>query len=299
MAVNEIQNHYVRTFESNVIHLVQQKTSKLRRAVTEKKPGASEKHAFRVVGARGAMSARANVGANAGKRTATPYTDTVYNDRVAISQVYGTADSYSKADLVRMLEDPQSVLTAAMAAQVGRTYDDVIIAALFAAANDSAGNANAFPAGNQLGGAAVAPDFSLVKTVRESILEKDIDPDEEVFLVVSPNFVTNLLTDAKATSVDYANGKALQAGGIVQGWMGFTWIVSNRLTKPVAGPPAQVYGAAFTKDAMGLLILDEGSADVGKNPAAWFDTTVQMQCDIGSVRIQDDKVFRVHYLETN
>jgi hypothetical protein len=89
------------------------------------------------------------------------------------------------------------------------------------------------------------------------------------------------------------------SGNVVQGWMGFTWINTNRLTKPVVGPPAQVYGAAYTKDAMGLITLQDIKTDVGRDPGTWFDTVVQTSVDIGAVRIQDEKVFRVHYLESN
>lgn len=135
--------------------------------------------------------------------------------------------------------------------------------------------------------------------MREAILERDIDPDEECFLVISPNFVANLLNDAKATSVDYINGKSLMAGGIVQGWMGFTWIPSNRLTKPVVGPPAQVYGLAYTKDALGLVVNKDVFVEIGKDPGQSFSTTVYAGVDIGAVRVQDSKLFRVHYLETN
>jgi hypothetical protein len=299
MAVNEISNHFVRTFESNVIHLVQQSTSKLRRTVTEKSPGPTEKHAFRVVGKGGALTARAGVGTIAGKRTPTSFEDTIYNDRVAISQPYAKADSYSQAEVLRMITDPESVMVKKHAAMVGRTFDDVIVTALFGNAPDGTGAANAHPVANQLGGAAIAPSFALVKSVREAALEKDIDPDEEMFFVVSPNFAMTLLDDPKATSYDYANAKALMSGSVVQGWMGFTWMVSNRLTKALVGPPAQIYAAAYTKDAMGLLMLQDIHTDVDKDPGTWFDTVVQTSIDIGAVRIQDDKVFRVHYLESN
>lgn len=297
MAVNEISTHFVKTFEANVIHLLQQKTSKLRRTVTEKHPGPSEKHSFRVVDARGTMQDRVNVGANAGKRAPTPYSDTVYNDRVCGSTRKGTADSFSRAEAQRMIEEPQSVVTTAMAAQVGRTFDDVIIAALFANALDTLGTINAHPAAMQIGGAAEAPSFALVRKARRVMLEKEIDPSEEIFFVVSPGFISVLLDDPKATSFDYANAKALMAGEIVQGWMGFTWITTNRLTKPVAGPPPQVYGAAYTRDAIGLLVLEDLHVETGKDAGSWFDTTIQIECDIGAVRIQDNKVLRVHYLD--
>lgn len=299
MAVNEINTHYVKTFEGNVSHLVQQKTSKLRRTVMERSPGSTSSHAFRVVDARGAMTAKTS-GTNAAKRPATPYSNTVFNDRLAVPVAYGTADSFEWDDVVRMITDPQSALTTAMAAQIGRTFDDVIITAALATATDTMGTAGlTLPVAQQLGGAAVAPNFSLIQSVREAILEKDIDPDEEVFLVISPNFVANLLSDAKATSVDYINGKSLMAGGIVQGWMGFTWIPSNRLTKAVVGPPAQIYGLAYTKDAMGLVVNKDVFVEIGKDPGQSFSTTVYAGVDIGAVRVQDSKLFRVHYLETN
>lgn len=299
MAVNEFTNAFVKTFETNLIELAQQKTSKLRRTVTEKSPGPTEKHSFRTTDARGAMTERTNIGTVAGKRPATPYADTSFNDRACFSKHYGTADSFSKAEVLRSCCDPQSAITRAFAGQVGRTFDDVIIAALFANAPDSAGNANNHPAASQLGGAAIAPSFSLVKQAKEVILENDVDPDEEFFFVVSPNFVMTLLDDAKATSYDYANAKALMAGNIVQGWMGFTWIVTNRLTKAFVGPPAQIYGAAYSRDAVGLLVLQDVHAEIGKDPGQWFDTTVQVEIDIGAVRIQDKKCFRIHYLEGN
>jgi hypothetical protein len=298
VAINEISTHYVKTFEARVIHKVQQGKSKLRRTVTEKTPGPTEKHSFRVVAPGGALTAR-TIGTNASKRPATSFEDTIYNDRVATPQHYGKADSYAQAEVLRMITDPQSVLTTKHAAMVGRTFDDVIVTALFGNAPDGTGAANAHPVANQLGGAAIAPSFALVKSVREAALEKDIDPDEEMFFVVSPNFAMTLLDDPKATSYDYANAKALMSGSVVQGWMGFTWMVSNRLTKALVGPPAQIYAAAYTKDAMGLLMLQDIHTDVDKDPGTWFDTVVQTSIDIGAVRIQDDKVFRVHYLESN
>jgi hypothetical protein len=303
VAVTEMMNHFVKTFESNVIHLVQQKYSKLRRTVTERSPGPTEKHAFRVVGKGGDMTSRATassaaVGADAWKRTATPWADTAYDDRVVVPAHYGCADSFSEAEVQRMLTNPASIVTQKHAAQVGRQIDDVIITAAFAAALDSAGNSNSHPAGSQVGGATQAFDFDFVKLIRESMLEKDIDPDEEIFMVVSPNAVSQLLAEPQATSADYASMKALMGGNVVQGWMGFSWIISNRLTD--ASPTsAQRYGIAYTRDAIGLLMLQDARTKVGEDPGTWFDTTILTTVDLGAVRIQDEKCFRVHYLESN
>lgn len=297
MAVNEIMNHFVKTFESNAIHLVQQRYSKFRSRVTEKSPGATDKHSFRVVDARGAMTDRANVGANAGKRPATNYADTVYNDRVVVSTPKNTADSFSRPDMKRMLEDPQSEIYKAMVPQVGRTYDDVINTAFFAAAQDTAGNNTAFGATGTtptVGGAAIAFSLSLVADLLEAYNTDEVDPDEEKFLAISPAAVTAMLLEPKATSVDYVNARALMSGRIIDGYMGFTWIMSNRLTHPVAG---QTYCPSWTRDSMGLLVLQDIVTDIGQDPSKQFDTTVQLSIDIGAVRIQEKKVKRIHFLE--
>jgi hypothetical protein len=297
MAVNEVMNHFVKTFESNAIHLVQQKFSKFRSRVTEKSPGATSSHSFRVVDVRGAMTDRANVGANAGKRPNTNFSDTVYNDRVVVSTPKNTADSFSKPDIKRMLEDPKSEIYRAMVPQVGRTFDDVINTAFFANALDTIGTANAFGAVGTtptVGGAAIAFSLSLVADLLEGFNTDEVDPDEEKFLAVSPAAVTAMLLEPKATSVDYVNARALMSGKVVDGYMGFTWIMSNRLTHPVAG---QTYCPAWTRDSMGLLVLQDIVTDIGESPTQQFDTIIQLSIDIGATRIQDKKVKRIHFLE--
>ena len=300
MAVNEIAQHFIKTFEQNVLFLAQQKYSKLRRTVTEKSPGGTTSHSFPVVAPRtAAMHSKATAGLNASKRAATPYADTVFNDRVALPLAYDTADSYEWDDVVRQIQDPQSKLTTTMAMQAGRQIDDIIIAKWFAAALDGIGTSNAHPAGSQVGGATQAFNFDFVRLIREQMLEKDIDPDEQIFLVVSPNAVMSLLDETQASSVDYTSGKALMSGNMVEGWMGFTWIMSNRIPAVVAGPPAQKYYAAYTKDSMGLVVNKEPFFEVAKDPGQSFSTVVYMGLDMGAVRIQDEKCFRVHVLETN
>lgn len=297
MAANEMTQLYIKTFESNVIQLAQQKYSKLRNTVTVRS-GPTSSHRFQVMSARSAMTAKtAPAGTNTGKRTATPYADSVFNNRVATPAPYGTADSFEWDDIVRQLTDPQSALTSAMAAQAGRRFDDTIIAAATGAALDDLANSNAHPAGSQIGGATTAFSFDLVRQVREHALSHDIDPDEEMFFVISPNCLNKLLNASQATSFDYTNAKALMSGNVVQGWMGFTWIVSNRLTD-AAPTSLQRYCLAYTRDAIGLVVNKEPFVKVAEDPGVSFATTVYLGVDIGAVRIQDEKMLRVHILES-
>jgi len=294
IAVNDIGTHFVKTFESNAIHLVQQKSSKFRSKVTEKSPGATEKHSFRTVEARGAMVARVGApGETGSKRTATVYVDTQFNDRVVSTLEYATADSWSKPDMRRMLEDPNSEIYRAMVPQVGRQYDDLIVAAFHAAAYDALGTANAFGAvgtNPTLGGAGTAFAFGLIADCLEAFNSDDVDPDEQKFLAVPPAAITAILNEPKATSSDYVSAKALMSGQAVDGYMGFSWIMSNRLNHPIAG---ESYCQAWTRDAMGLLILKDIEFQSSVEGTLSFDTIVRLSIDAGAVRIQEKKCKRI------
>lgn len=296
-ATDELAQHFISTFESTASMLVQQKLSKFRSKVTEKSPGATDKHSFRSVAARGALVDRGNLGLVAGKRPATNYADTVFHERVCSTTPKNTADSFSKPDMRRMLENPQSEIYRAMLPQVGRTFDDVIVAAFHASPLDSLGNAYAFGATGTtptLGGAGIPWSLDLLMACLQAFNTDDVDEDEEKFIAVPPAVITAILNEPKATSVDYANAKALQSGKLQDSWMGFTWNMSNRLNHPVAG---ETYCQAWTRDAMGLLVLGDVAFEYGKNPAAQFDTTVQLDIDIGAVRIQDEKCKRIRIVE--
>jgi hypothetical protein len=296
--MTEVGAHNIRTYETNSIYLVQQRYSKFRSRVTEKTPGPTEKHSFRTVSQRaGAINDRANVGLNAGKRPATVFEDTVYGERVVVSTSRSTADSFSKPDLNRMLEDTSSVLYTQMTAQMARKFDTVLEAAFYAQALDTAGGTYDFGASGTLptnGNGADPIALASVLTSLESFNLDNVDPDEEKFIAVTPKAVTSLLQEPKYTSVDYANAKALMSGKLVEQWCGFTWVMSNLLTGPVAG---QKYYPQWTRDAMGLLVLEDITFESGKSPMNQFDTIVMLRADFGAVRIQDEKVKRLHCSE--
>lgn len=301
MALNEMSQAYLRAFESNLIHLVQQKMSKLRGTVTVRGTESAD-HQFQVMSAQAAADIKSGtVGTNLTDGATWTAMDTIlgahqFNNRVATPAPVYVANAFRQSDISRMLIDPKAALLHNQAMALGRKIDSIIYNAAYGNALDSLGTVNALAGAQLVGGAAVAPAFALVTNLKENMLENDIDPSEEAFLVVSPNFVVNLLNDAKATSVDYINGKALMEGGIVQGWMGFTWICMNGLFSPAG---LQRYGVAYTRDSIGLKINADISTTVDRIPQKQNATLVQSSMDLGAVRIQDAKVFRVHYLETN
>lgn len=297
--MTEVQGHFVKTFEANSIFLAQQRYSKFRSRVTEKTPGPTDKHSFRTVQKRaGALNTRASLGLNAGKRPATVFEDTVYGERTVSTSSYDTADSFSKPDLNRMLEDTSSILYTQMTAQMARKFDSVIVTALYATVSDSNSGTYAFGATgtSPTTGDGLSPiSLPLVLQMLEAFNLDDVDPDEEKFIAVSPKAITTLLQEQKYTSTDYANAHALMAGKLIENWCGFTWVMSNLLTGEAAG---EKYYPAWTRDSMGLLVLEDITFESGKSPMNKFDTIVMLRADFGAVRIQDEKVKRLRCLES-
>lgn len=305
MAVNDISQAYIRTYESNLIHLVQQKASKLRDTVTIRGTDSAD-HQFQVMSKQADGDIKTSpVGTNLTDGATWTAMDTILgshaqNNRVATPVPVYAANAFRKSDLSRTLIDPQSALLRNQAMLLGRKIDNIIHTAALGTAADSLGTAGlTLPVAQQLGSATDVPAFALVTEIKEAMLEGEVDSDEECFLVVSPNFVVNLLNDAKATSADYVTGRALMAGGIVQGWMGFTWKCINGLVSPGGAGPFQRYALAYTRDAIAVKINSDISSTVDRIPQKQNSILVQSSMDLGAVRVQDEKVFRVHYLETN
>lgn len=282
-----ITKAYVKTFEDNVRFLAQQSVARLRPFVTEKVKGSSS-DAFPRVGPQ-------SMAAKAAARTATPTNDTVYSNRVATPATYHAADSVEPEDAPQMLIDPQSTVAQALAMAAKRQIDDIVITAAGAAAPDETGATTAFPAGQVIGDGTGAFDFAFITKISEKFLLNDIDPSESKVMVISPNCAKKLLAMTQYTSADYVNVKALATSGFLDSWMGYGWVVSTRLPNP-AGAQRFIY--AFTKRAIGLLVVKDIWARVQEDPSLSFATRIYTALTMGAVRVEDEHIVRGHVLES-
>jgi len=284
-----ISNVYVKTFESNLRFLAQQSKSRLRQFVTERS-ATSSKNSFPRLGAQ-SFAAKAGTG-----RIATPANDSVWSNRVAIPATYHGGDSVEPEDIEQMLVEPRSSVAEALARAARRQIDDLIITgATSDTQKDEAGNNNAFPAGQKLGSAVTAFDFSLVTQVTEKFLLNDIDPEDEKVFVVSPNCVKKMMAISQYGSRDYTNAQALDAGGVVDRWMGYTWVVSTRLAVPGAN---QRLLLAFTKRALGLLVVKDIWSRVAEDPSISFAFRVYAALTMGVARVEDEQIAQITVLES-
>jgi hypothetical protein len=284
MAVS-ISNAYIQTFERIVRQLAQQSEAKLRTAVTERGEG-SQKHNWERLGKGLAVSKAAGL-------VDTPNQTLPWSRRVSIAQTWHAGESTEQEDVAQMLVDPNSNIAQNLGMSMKRAVDDIIIAAATGNAIDGAGSPVAFPSGQVVGLVTVPISFDLVTEVQEKFMKNDIDPSEPKVFVVGPTQVRKLMQLTEQTSSDYVNAQALQklnSSGIVPNWMGFTWIMSTRLTIPSA---TQLNCLAFTKRAIGLHVAKDITARVAEDPSKSFAWRLYCHMTMGATRVEDEQIVRV------
>lgn len=279
MAVT-ISNAYVQTFESNVRHLAQQSSAKLRPYVTEKGTS-SEKHNWERIGTGAAVKKTAVL-------TPTPVAQLPWSRRVSLAETWHAGEAFEGEDPVQMLIDPKSNIAEAIASAMNRAFDDLIINAATGTALNGDGTTTAFSASQRVGDGTGAITFNLITAVQEKFMLKEIDPSVPKVAVVGPKQVTSLMKLTQATSSEYVNSQALQnlnSTGIVPNWMGFTWVVSNRLLAPAAGQLSCLF---FTKKAIGVQVNSDISSKVAEDPSVSFAWRVYSKFTMGAVRVEDE-----------
>lgn len=273
-----IDKVYIQTFERNVRHLAQQADTRLRRFVTEKATD-GQKHNWERLG-----SGEASLKAAA--RVATPTSDLPWSRRVSLAQTYHMGETVEQEDVVQMLIDPNSNVSAAIANGMKRKIDDILIAAATGTALNGDGTTSTFPAGQLVGDGTAPISIDNILEVQEKFYKNDIDPDESKVMVISPTVQRKLMSLMEVTSGDYQNSKAL-ATGMLPNWMGFDWVVSNRLLVPVAG---QISCLAFTKRALGFQVNRDITAKVAEDPSLSFAWRIYAAMTMGAVRTEDEHI---------
>ena len=106
--------------------------------------------------------------------------------------------------------------------------------------------------------------------------------------VIGPKQAQKLLHLVQATQSFYVGqALALISNGFVSNWMGFDWVVSNRLLVPVAG---QISCLAFTKRALGFQVNRDITAKVAEDPSLSFAWRIYAAMTMGAVRTEDEHI---------
>jgi len=281
-----ISNVYIQTFERNLRHLAQQMESRLRRFVTERATG-GEKHNWERLGAGQAAE-------KTSARTPTPTSDLPWTRRVTLAKTYHAGETVEPEDIVQMLVDPNSNVALNLAMAMKRQIDDIINESATASALNGDGSSSAFTAGQTVGNGLAEISLDLILQVQQKFYENDIDPDEKKVMVISPIQQRKLMQLMEVTSGDFQNSKALSTG-MLPDWMGFDWVVSNRLLAPAV---SQLDCLAFSSRGIGLQVNKDITAKVAEDPSLSFAWRIYCMMVMGAVRVEDEHVVRLHVADT-
>jgi len=233
--------------------------------------------------------------ATAVKRTSrhadTPQMDTPHARRRCSLVDYEYADLIDEQDKVRMLIDPTSSYAQAAAFAMGRAMDDEIISAATGTAftGETGSTSTTLPVGQQITEAGT--DGLTIAKLREAkkILDlNSVDPSIPRYIIVSPKQIDDLLGTTSVTSSDFNTVKALVQGE-VNAFMGFNFIVSNRLSIASSKRKCIAYAMDGIKLALGKDVMSriEERADKG------YATQVYYCMSIGATRMEEEKVVSI------
>jgi len=274
---------YAQAYSRNIMQLAQQKYAMLMNSVYMK-PNVNGKTFYQDQIGQWSMQTKA------GRNVSTPNNDPNLARRMATMIDYHDNRLLDRGDELRVISDPRSAYTIAAAQALGRQIDDVIIAAATGTAYSGETGSTSVTLGSGQIVAATTTGLTLAKvTEAKKILDKaDVDQEERYF-IYSPDALEDLLNVEQATSSDYNTVKALVRGEI-NTWMGFTWIMSNRLSEVASGTRSciafQKYGICAAMAAQPLVRTDERS-DLS------YSWQVYYELNIGAVRLEEERVVRV------
>jgi len=279
---------FVQQFNANVLHLAQQKGSRLRDKVRVKTDIVGKSSHFERL-ASGSMF----------KRTSRHQDTQIGN--LAHSRRRVTLDDYERGELIdeeddfKMLIDPDNEYAIALGNAAGRQIDDVIITAATAAstnvAADDTTSTTALPSTQMITAGGTGLTLAKIISAAKILNQADV-PDEDRVFVYNGASLEDLLNDSTITSADYNTVRLLMQGA-VDTFMGFSWVRSERLITD--GTNRQ--NLAYHRNAIGLAIGKEVSTAFDKRPDKSNAMQVLVKLSIGAVRIEETPVVSIKVVE--
>lgn len=301
-----ISTAHVNQYNANVNHLVQQKGSFLRALVRNE----MQKGVTAFYDQIGAVTAQAK----GSRHSDTPQIDTPHERRAVTLTDYNWADLIDTSDKIRMLTDPTSKYVEAAVWALGRSMDDVIIAAARGtSATGVAGGTNvALPNSQKLVSVKSAAGANLnldaLRKAKYLFDKADVDPSLKRYFAITASQLQALLAETEVASSDYNAVKALVDGKLTT-FMGFEFVMINRLVKQssalafdtATGAVGTGSGAAlnyrsclaWAQDGVLLATGESVTTKVSERDDKNYSTQCYAEMSIGATRMEEVKVVEV------
>jgi hypothetical protein len=266
----DINDAFVKQFESEVHMAYQRMGSKLRNTVRSKSNVKGSSTTFQKVGkgTAGTKSRHGNV----------PVMSIDHSNVECTLGDFYAADYIDKLDELKINHDERMVVTQSAAAAIGRKSDDLIVTALDTTSNSATESGT------------TGINQTKINTVFEYFGNNDVPDDGERYFIVSPGGWTDLLGISAFSDADFVGQDDLpyKGGMVARRWMGFMWMTFSGL--PVASNIRRNF--AYHRSAIGLASGAEVSTELNYIPekAAHLATSMMSQ---GAVLIDTTGVYEV------
>jgi Phage capsid protein len=279
---SQIPVMFAQMYSANVTMLVQQKGSRLKDAVRQERVQGEVAY-FDQVGAGTAMK-------RLSRHADTPFTETPHARRQVMLEDYEYSDLIDRLDLVKTLGDPTNAYSQAAAHAMGRSMDDVIIAAANASARTGkTGQAIvALPAPQKIAVGGTGLTLAKLLQAKEILDAAENDPDEPRFVACPAKDITVLLNTTQVTSSDYNTVKALAAGQI-DTFLGFKFLRTQRLN--LIGVDRACL--AWRQSALLLALGQQPMVKVSERADKSYATQVYYSMAIGATRMEEEGVVEI------
>ena len=190
-----------------------------------------------------------------------------------------------------MLIDPTSTYAQAAAAAIGRAMDDEIISALIGSSNTgkTGSTSVALPAAQKIAHGSAGLTIAKLVEAKQKLDEKSVDPSIRRYIAVSPKQISDLLNNTTVTSADFNTVRALSTGSINE-FVGFTFIVTNRLTTD-SNSDRQVI--AWAQSGCKLAVGKEPTSRIEERADKSYATQVYYCSSFAATRMEEEMVVEI------
>jgi hypothetical protein len=279
---------YAQAYSQNIMQLAQQKYSKLLSTVYIK-PNVRGKTFLQDQIGEWSMETKG------GRNVQTPNNDPALARRMGIMVDYHDNRLLDRGDELKTISDPKSSYTIAAAQSLGRKIDDVIIGAGIGNAYSGETGSTTVTNGNIVLATAASMTLARIIAVKQQFDNADVETEDR-FFVATPAAMDNLLNQTAVTSSDYAAVKALVRGEI-DTWMGFKWIMSNRLLAvqptPAANTASSLIGIAYQRYGICLAMAAAPYVRTDERTDLSYSWQIYYELNVGAVRLEEDRVVKI------
>lgn len=293
----EVTTAFVQQYTANVQMLLQQRGSKLRRAVTE--DGYVGKAAT-VVEQIGKTKAEKRTSRHAD----TPLMNTPHDRPWVYPNDYNWADLIDNPDKLRMLIDPTSPYALGAAMALGRSIDDEIMGAFFGdrKTGENGSTTTSFDSNNvvakSVGGSDTGLNVDKLRGAKRILMANEVDIEmDELFVAITAKEHDDLLGDTQAISLDY-NTKPVLVDGKITAFMGFNFIHIELGSSDFDNASSFLDSTdrvlpCWARSGMHVGMWNDISGKITERADKNYSTQVYAEGTFGATRLEEGKVVKI------